>query len=241
MASLAGNVFVYQHAVETYRELQTLRLDPTHEKFLGPANAQLVAPAAGLRRVVLFGDSRIAMWDPLQVSGFQIVNRGVGGETTAQILNRLDRDVIALKPDVVVIEMGINDLKTIGVFPDRRQEIINSCQRNADLIVERLRRQKIEVILLTIFPPGPVPLSRRMLWSDQTRTAVAEFNRRALGLRLSGLTVLDCDPALADGSRLRSEYVLDTLHLNGAGYAALNRVVGPALARLSGDSAAKQK
>jgi lysophospholipase L1-like esterase len=228
--------------VESYTEMQRVRLDPSHEKFFGPANAQLTAPAEGQKRVVLFGDSRIGMWDPpLDLPGFQVINRGVGGETTEQILNRLDRDVIAIRPDVVVIEMGINDLKTIGVFPDRRQEIINSCQRNADLIVERLRRQKIEVILLTIFPPGPVPLTRRMLWSDQTRTAVAEFNRRALGQRLSGLTVLDCDPALADGSRLRSEYVLDTLHLNGAGYAALNRVVGPAVAGLWGDSAAKQK
>ena len=39
-------------------------------------------------------------------------------------------------------------------------------------------------------------------------------------------------PALADGTRLRSEYVLDTLHLNPAGYAALNRLVEPVLAGL---------
>jgi lysophospholipase L1-like esterase len=234
LASLAGNVILYRQAVETYRELQTVRMDPTYAKEFEPANAELPPVAAGQKRVVLFGDSRIAMWNPPpQVAGVQFVNRGVGGETTDEILLRLDRDVIALKPDVVVLEMGINDLKTLGLFPGKEQEIINSFQRNADLVLERLRSQKIEVVLLTVFPPGQVPLARRMLWSDATRDAVANFNRRALGLHLPDVTVVDCDAALADGNRLRREYALDTLHLSPAGYVVLNRRVEPVIAGLS--------
>jgi lysophospholipase L1-like esterase len=234
LASLAANFVLYRQTIETYTELQRVRLDPNYGKVFEPANAGLPSVPAGQKRLVLFGDSRISMWNPpLQVPGFQFVNRGVGGETTGEMLLRLDRDVIALKPDVVVIEMGINDLKTLGVFPGREGEIINSFQRNADLILERLRSRKIEVVLLTVFPPARVPIARRMLWSDATRAAVADFNRRALGLHLPGVLVIDCDPALADGARLRSEYMLDTLHLNPAGYAALNRVVEPVLAGLA--------
>jgi lysophospholipase L1-like esterase len=238
LASFGANIVLYRQTIGTYTELQRVRLDPTHGKEFEPANAELPPVPAGQKRVVLFGDSRISMWDPPpRVAGFQIVNRGVGGETSDEILLRLDRDVIALKPDVVVVEMGINDLKTIGVFPDREREIINSFQRNADLVLERLRGRKIDVVLLTVFPPAKVPLARRMLWSDATRTAVADFNRRALALDRPGVTVVDCDPVLADGSRLRSEYVLDTLHLNPSGYAALNRLVEPVLAGLSHDRA----
>lgn len=234
VASLAANVVLYRQAIETYTEFQTVRLDPMYGKVFEPANAELPPLPAGQKRVVLFGDSRIAMWSPTpQVAGVQIVNRGVGGETTDEILLRLDRDVIALKADIVVLEMGINDLKTLGLFPGKEQEIVNSFVRNADLVLERLRSQNIAVVLLTVFPPGQVPLARRMLWSDATRQAVANFNRRALGLHLKGVTVVDCDPALADGNRLRREYSLDTLHLSPAGYIELNRLVEPVIAGLS--------
>lgn len=238
LGSVAANVVLYRRAIDTYSELQRVRLDPTHAKEFGPANAALDPAPAGQKRIVLFGDSRISMWDPPpRVQGCQIVNRGVGGETTDQILLRLDRDVLALKPDIVVLEMGINDLKTIGVFPEAEREIINTFWRNADLIIERLRSRKIDVVLLTVFQPAKVPLARRMLWSDATRAAVADFNRRALGMHLPGVTVVDCDRALAEGSRVRSEYALDTLHLNPAGYAALNRLVEPVLAKLSRERA----
>lgn len=238
LGSVAANVLLYRRGMETYAELQRVRLDPTHGKELEPANEALEPAPAGQKRIVLFGDSRISMWDPPpQVQGCQVVNRGVGGETSDQILLRLDRDVLALKPDIVVLEMGINDLKTIGVFPDREREIINSFGRNADLILERLRSRKIDVVLLTVFQPAKVPLARRMLWSDATREAVADFNRRALGMHLPGVTVVDCDGAMAAGSRVRSEYALDTLHLNPAGYAALNRLVEPVLVKLSRERA----
>jgi lysophospholipase L1-like esterase len=101
------------------------------------------------------------------------------------------------------------------------------------LILERLRRQGIEVILLTIFPPGRVALARRPVWSDKTLDAASAFNRRMLGMNRPGVTVVDCDTVLSDGNRMRPEYALDTLHVNPAGYAALDRLIEPVLARVS--------
>jgi lysophospholipase L1-like esterase len=229
-ASVAANFVLYRQAMQSYVELQQLRLDPDDAKRFEASNRQLPSPAAGQKRVVLFGDSRIAMWRPLpNVAGCQIINRGVGSETTDQLLRRVERDVIGLHPDAVVIEMGINDLKNIGLFPASEQEIVNSCNRNTDLMLDGLRRNGTSVIVLTIFPVGPVPLTRRSIWSDKTLDAVGEYNRRMKGLALPGVIVVDCDPALSIGGRMNPKYALDTLHMTDAGYAALNSQLEPIL------------
>lgn len=229
-ASGVANCLLYRQAVRTYTELQEVRLDPTDAKRFSATNAALPAPLPAQSRVVLFGDSRIAMWKPLpDVPEIQFVNRGVAGETTDQLLVRVERDVVSLSPDLVVIEMGINDLKTIGLFPDRAPEIVNSCNRNIDQMLALLRERKIEAALLTVFPPDGVPLERRSTWSDKTRDAVAEINGHLRALRLPGVTIVDCDPALNDHGRMNDKYALDTLHLNEAGYAALDAAVGPVL------------
>ena len=65
---------------------------------------------------------------------FEIINRGVGGETVPQIAQRFGADAIALKPDVIVIEAGINDL-VAAVFMDEAEK-----RRVASNIGETLRR-----------------------------------------------------------------------------------------------------
>ena len=90
---------------------------------------------------MLFGDSRIEAWDsPPPVEGVEFVNRGWGNEATGQAVLRLERDVIALRPATVVIQYGINDLKGIGLFPGRDEEIVLGCRRNLESMVARLRR-----------------------------------------------------------------------------------------------------
>ncbi len=62
-------------------------------------------------RVVLIGDSSFGRLPTGKVDDrWQFINRGVGGETTAQIAQRFDRDALALSPDVVVLWAGVNDL-----------------------------------------------------------------------------------------------------------------------------------
>jgi len=75
------------------------------------ANAALGAPAAGENRVVFFGDSITDMWK-LEDSfpGQPYVNRGIGGQTTPQMLVRFRQDVIDLQPKVVVMLAGTNDI-----------------------------------------------------------------------------------------------------------------------------------
>jgi lysophospholipase L1-like esterase len=231
-ASLAANYVIYQRGMQSYVELQQVRLDP-NDAFLEQANKDLPPPAPGQKRLILFGDSRIAMWQPLpNCPGYQIVNRGVGSETTGQLLQRIDRDVIALHPDAVLIEMGINDLKNLGLFPQRQQQIINSCNRNTDLILERLRSRNIPVILLTIFPVGQVPLARRSIWSNKTIDAVNAWNQRMKQSSSRELIVVDCDPTFVSNGRMKDGFAPDMLHLNESGYGALNQVVEPVIHQL---------
>ena len=75
------------------------------------ANAQLKPPAKGEKRVVFLGDSITDGW-PLEkyFPGKAYVNRGIGGQTTPQILIRFREDVINLRPAAVVILAGTNDI-----------------------------------------------------------------------------------------------------------------------------------
>jgi hypothetical protein len=75
------------------------------------ANAALEPPAAGENRVVFFGDSITDNWHLEQYfPGKPYLNRGVGGQTTPQMLVRFRQDVIELHPKIVVILAGTNDI-----------------------------------------------------------------------------------------------------------------------------------
>jgi lysophospholipase L1-like esterase len=230
-----------RHALATYSELQALRLDPTGARVFEDANRRLGPPAPGTLRIVLFGDSRVAGWHELPPLGdAEIVNRGRPSETTAQGLLRLGRDVIALHPGIAVIQLGINDLKNIGLFPEREREIVQDCTSNLGEIVGQLRDNGVDVVLLTIFPVGPVPWFRRPFWSERIPQAVATLNRRLHDLAGPGVAVLNCTTLLGDDAGLRPQFSDGTLHLNSAGYSALGECVAPTLRKLVSDrSAAK--
>jgi len=78
------------------------------------ANARLPAAVPGQPRVVLFGDSITEGWgregSATFFPGKGWLNRGISGQTTAQMLVRFPQDVLALKPRVVVILAGTNDI-----------------------------------------------------------------------------------------------------------------------------------
>ena len=148
--------------------------------------------------MVFAGDSDVEHWDPLpEVAGCQIVARGLGGDRTGDLLLRLQRDVIDLKPAVAVVTIGGNDLEDIAVLPDRADTLVAVCQRNLRTIVDRLRDKRIQVILLTILPYGDVDALDAVVWSNATYGAVERVNAMIRTLAGPGVTVVDCDPVLA--------------------------------------------
>jgi hypothetical protein len=97
-------------------------------------------------------------------------------------------------------------------------------------MVRELRERRIGVVLLTIFPVGPIPLARRLIWSDRILGAVARLNRDMLSLAGPGVDVVDCDATLAENGRMKRAFAVDEFHLTTSAYDALNRLVERRLA-----------
>ena len=146
MASLCMNIFLYQKVVNQYGLLQSVRLDPTGARMYTEANARIPEPRSGVSRIIFFGDSRMVRWNPLpDLANGQLLNRSVPGETTAQAVLRLKTDVLELKPDIAVVQIGINDLKAIGVFPEQKEKIVK-----ADSLVQKTAKQAIKAFKIKV-------------------------------------------------------------------------------------------
>jgi lysophospholipase L1-like esterase len=231
--SIAANWFLYRQGRLYYAQLNGLRLDPLG---LSHYSATPEQPVTGPNQVtvVLFGDSRAAQWPAPVLDGFVFVNRGIGSETSAQSLQRFDAHVPPLAPDVVVIQTGINDLKTIPLFPENTEAIVANCQANIEQIVDKVLALDAQVILTTVFPVGKVPLERRLFWSQDVVLALDQVNAYIRSQEKPGVTVLDTFAVLADESgSLRSAYSLDMLHLNAVGYEVLSQELVEALESLN--------
>src|SRR5690348_10556638 len=100
-----------------YVRYKRLAAEPTYEHFYVSENKAVREHASG-SLLVLVGDSRIQQWGAARFPGYETLNRGVGGETTAQMLHHFQADVLDLQPGVVVIEAGINDLVAAGLSQD---------------------------------------------------------------------------------------------------------------------------
>lgn len=229
--SVALNGFLFWQGQQYYRSLNANQLDPLGLDVY--ASAEEPSPAAGQIRVVFFGDSRASMWPAPDLAGYQFINRGIGNQTSAQALGRFDRDVASLRPQIVIVQIGINDLKAIPLFPEQQTAIVADCEANIRQMVERARTLDATVILTTLFPLGEVPLERRPFWSPAVAGAVDEVNEFIRSLAGDGIIVLDAVPILADETgTARREYSRDLLHYNATGYEALNAALKEVLAQL---------
>jgi lysophospholipase L1-like esterase len=217
--SLVGNLLLVRAAFEYFKTNSAVRLDPLGLKVYASERAH---PPAGHPLLVFFGDSRALMWGRPAAAGYAVVNRGIGFQTTAQVLARVDRDVVDLHPDVVVLEAGVNDLKAIADFPERRAEIVADCEANIRRIVDACRHAGATVVLTSVFELGDVSLWKRPFWSNDVAAAVNEVNAYLPTLASDGVLVYDANVALDDGhGHVRRPYQFDYLHLSPEGYAAL--------------------
>jgi len=200
------------------------------------ANAALVAPRPGEDRVVFFGDSITDGWSKPENGGFfpgrPYLNRGIGGQTTAQMLVRFRPDVIALRPRAVVILAGTNDVA--GNAGDTTPA---SIEDNLASLAELARAHGIQVVLASLLPvsddkkdAGGLPLTRTRQRPTETLKAL---NRWLAGYAArSGHVYLDYFSAMADrNGLLRPELNDDGLHPNARGYALMAPLAERAIAQ----------
>ncbi len=195
-SSIFLNILLLGRAKQYYRELNQTRLDP-----LGlnnhPINAQPVTNTKQTR-VVFFGDSRAASWTSPNLGEYEFINRGIGSQTSVQAIEKFTYHVSSLKPKIVIIQVGVNYLKIIPLFPESRNAIVANCEANIKRIVEKSKKLGAVAIVTTIFHVGEVPLERKPFWSDEINLAIKEVNSYIATLAGEETLLFDTFPILAD-------------------------------------------
>jgi lysophospholipase L1-like esterase len=179
------------------------------------ANMKLGPPAAGENRVVFMGDSITAGWHlDESFPGKPYINRGIGGQTTPQMLVRFRQDVIDLKPKVVVILAGIND-----IAGNTGPMTLEQTEDNLASMAELARANHIRVVLCSVTPAFDFPWSPGMTPAPKV-IALNEWIKSYA--REKGDVYVDYHSAMKDGrDGLPASLSKDGVHPLPAGYAVM--------------------
>lgn len=169
--------------------------------------------------IVMFGDSMILYneWDE-QFPNLHIVNRGIGGDTTAGLLRRLP-DVTMGQPQKIVIMIGTNDLS----LKVPRNKIIDQYQ----LLITQIKEQtpKTKIILTTV-----LPFNEDLRSTKVENGQIIDLNVDIRNLaKQNHVAIVDLYDAFLKGHQLNKAYTSDGLHLNGEGYAIWQHKLAKAL------------
>jgi len=182
------------------------------------ANSKLGAPLDSEKRVVFMGDSITENWDIINPEFFsenKFINRGIGGQTSPQMLIRFRSDVIELKPSLIIILAGTNDIAG-NTGPTTIKMIANNIISMSELAISH----GINVIISSVLPVY------NYNWSD-----VEEPNKKIVNLNKilsdysteKNLSYLDYYSSMVDSRPgLKKEYSDDEVHPNNAAYALMS-------------------
>jgi lysophospholipase L1-like esterase len=192
----------------------------------GEADSELPPPAPGERRVVFIGDDITEAWgagDGRFFAGKPYINRGIARQTTPQMLVRFRQDVIALKPAVVVIQGGTNDVAGI-TGPGTRGTVSD----NLMSMTELARANGIRVVIASILPICDC-YSRQT--SVRSPVRIADINDWARAYAAAnGAVYLDYYAALAEGRTFKQALTRDGFLPNDAGYKVMAPIAEAAIA-----------
>lgn len=228
LASLMLNLWLFRQSRINERHYFLTRLDP-----IGLDAYSDTPPSTTEPRVVFYGDSRVRQWVlPQPPAGVAYLGRGIDGQSSRQALMRYDAHVAPLRPAVLVIQVGVNDLISIRLLEQDRAAIIADTRANLAALVARARADDTIVVLTTIFPAAAPTLAERLIASSSP-AAVAEVNTYLASLAAPGIIILDTAAILTnDRGQVRNELKQDLWHLNAHGYTALNAALNPVLTNL---------
>ncbi|MEN8125177.1 MAG: SGNH/GDSL hydrolase family protein [Bacteroidota bacterium] len=177
-------------------------------------NEKLGKPKTNENRIVFMGNSITESWgsmSPEFFSGKPYINRGIGGQTTPQMLIRFRPDVIDLKPKVVVILAGTNDIA--GNTGPATLKMISD---NIFSMAELAKTNGIKVILSSILPAFDYP------WKPGLQPAekIIRLNELIKNYAIrNGIEYLDYHSSMSDQRNgLKDEYTYDGVHPNKKGY-----------------------
>jgi lysophospholipase L1-like esterase len=196
----------------------------------GSEDSEVPPPAPGEQRVVFLGDEITEVWGQGRTTFFPgkpYFNRGISGQTTAQMLVRFRQDVIALKPRAVVIEGGTNDLASL-FGPGTEGTMFD----NIKSMTELAKANGIRVVLASITPVCDCVIDQTTR-RPQGKIVGSNGSMREYAAR-SGAVYLNYYAALADGRDFKRALTVDGLLPNDAGYAVMGPLAEQAIAQALG-------
>ncbi len=160
----------------------------------------------------------------------KVVNAGIAGEIGAQGAKRLERDVLALRPDLAIVGYLINDGRVFGVDLDGHGQTLvdfDDYQAAMDEILSRLRERKIPVMLFTCQPIQPAFFGlERMHWAT-VQDVVFTSRLTALKKRAGelGVPVVETYEAIVQQPEQIALYGPDNIHLNEVGHKLVGKLM----------------
>lgn len=170
---------------------------------------------------VFFGDSITEGWQQFNPTFFDsnnFVGRGIGGQTTPQLLLRFRQDVLSLRPKKVILLAGINDIaENTGPIS------LETIMENIKGMTEMAKANDVEMVLCAVLPansfpwrPSIIPTNKVVALNQLIKTYAQEHN----------LIYVDYyTPMVDDKLGLKSTLGYDTVHPNKAGYALMEEVL----------------
>lgn len=192
-------------------------------------NRSVRLPEKGKQRVVFMGDSITEEWSNLYADYFDTegyINRGIGGQTTPQMLIRFKPDVIDLEPDIVVILAGTNDIAG-NTGPSNVKMITDNIFSMAELA----RAHQIKVVLSSILPVFEYEWAKEIKDVPATIDSVNDELKKYVNDH--GLVYLDYFSSMVDERKgLNKDYTYDGVHPNQDGYILMSSLAQKVLSRL---------
>jgi lysophospholipase L1-like esterase len=185
------------------------------------ANAQLKTPAPDENRVIFFGDSITDAWKlDTYFPGKGYINRGIGGQTTPQMLIRFRQDVIDLSPKVVVILAGTND-----IAGNTGPMTVEQVETNYASLAELAREHSIRVVFSSVTPVHNYIKERQAFFLQRPQDEILQLNQWLRSYcEQNKLVYLDYFSAMVDSrGMMKEDLANDGLHPNDAGY----RIMAP--------------
>ena len=184
-------------------------------------NSSLGLPKQGENRIVFMGNSITEDWKSLSPNFFldnNYVNRGIGGETSTQMLLRFRSDVINLKPSAVVILAGIND-----IAENQGPISIPDIARNIFFMSQLASENNIKVILCSLLPAYDFPWRPGLNPKDKVISLNDLIQKHA---QEKSFEYVDYFSSMVDERKgLIKEYGNDEVHPNLEGYRVMESII----------------
>ena len=192
-------------------------------------NRELGFPDENEKRIVFMGDSITEEWGNLYpefFSGNYYINRGIGGQTTPQMLIRFKPDAIDLNPHAIIILAGTNDIAG-NTGPSTVKMITDNIFSMAELAIA----YEIKVVLSSLLPVYQYP------WVDDVLdppSSIGSINSKIKEyVENKGLVYLDYYSSMVDDRKgLKLDFTGDGVHPNEAGYRVMSAIAGEIISQV---------